>query len=62
MRQEMIWFGDAVASAAGTACKQSAYIQSTIYTNTPSLVFTARMLFLQAPNQQCGNTEGNEKK
>jgi len=53
MRQEMVGFGDAVASAVQTICKQSALRCRQITTPAPHhSIFTIRMLFLM-PNQHC---------
>jgi len=56
MRQEMMGFGDALASA-GPYANNVTTLQTDDYTNTSSLIFTGRMLFLM-PNQQCQSTEG----
>jgi len=50
MRQEIMGFWDAVASIFTS-------LQTDIHTNTSSLNFAGRMLFL-TPNQQCQSTEG----
>jgi len=56
MRQEMMGFGDALASA-GPYANNVTTLQTDDYTNTSSLIFTGWMLFL-TPNQQCQSTEG----
>jgi len=52
-------FGDAVASAAWTVCKQFAPCSRRRQTTIPAAhhsIFTGRMLFVM-PNQQCQSTE-----
>ena len=58
MRQEMVGFWEAVASAGPRA--NNLHLATDITTATPRrAIFTGRMLFL-TPNQRCQSTEGTE--
>ena len=50
-------FGDALESA-GPHANNVTMLQTDDHTNTSSLIFKGRMLFL-TPKQQCQSTEGN---
>jgi len=61
MRQEMMGFGDAVASAGPYANNLHLDPDRKPHQHLITQFFTGRMLFL-TPNQQCQSTEGSEMK
>jgi len=65
MRQEMMGFGDAMASARPQAYANNLHLAADRLGPTTPIphhsIFTGRMLFqvFLTPNQQCQSTEGN---